>query len=996
MDFNEAERRFRTLDSRYRAAEISPEAYQAALYQLQVTDEMGRLWMMQASTGQWYVLEAGRWQAGSPPREHAVAGRAPLPPQLPVGASTGRPATPRWLVAGGVLLALAACAGVILAGVLLWPQLSAALPGLRDPSPVVAPAPDEAGEPQDAGDAQVVSPVMELVVREMLPVAADGSSVSDGTGVALQVPQGALLKDGQAQLAVYEPQGGLFDALQETYVFETGFYAATAQGSDDGVGRATLRLPAAGPDSRIVTAIDGQDLVMLDVKPEGGVLTLNPRLGASEGGGEEMVATLARGGTIRHAVVHPRQNARQEKGGPGQAALVMQGDPRNCAVDAAGLKSGSALINGCRKNEVGSVFVSYPAMEGIPKATIDRVVDAVESMMSTYGDLQFTAAKLSSSAPLHVKIFKGGGSPYYKPANGVIYIPMDVARTITAAGSSDLYHEMAHWVQDEAYVMTWAFLWDDKTWWLETAAENMVMLADPGYTAKNLTTYGTISLDDSRLDLQAAPYDWRGDSYVQAQLVKLNMCDDASVCPLSEATFKKAINEGIYPFEEDAARQKLSANLDDYARYLLGATPQRANPAILGDPAVRTGEGYGETVQVARSQRYGDFWHLRSGNEPQMTKDNSGVMEATVINAALDKDGVYPLRVVSGYGASGGAGLPAALRIAPGAPFYYRAGDGEVTFHDGKEELVLQPIHADMGLPSVRVVAMGRQGGERFRARVELIDLSGVWVLSGVPISNDITCSEEIADEGVRMGLDAESTAAFGVGIVALGSPFGDYAPDAAGTRLTWGTREGRAPEELAGASQVYEGSVLIKTDAVQLEVESTFDLIGEEQGRPVEPARARGTGGPSPLLVLGGLAPLAVVSRRARAKGQRGMLRLIVAMVVIGAATLLMAGCFGIDIYGTGTGKMAFKELAFVGGEDTATLTVGTEALVGGGVEPGTEPLWVLRGGEGTFQVDLTTVAVTHNEEGDELRSTRRCSGPVVYDMEAAIFKDVVLRLEE
>jgi hypothetical protein len=200
----------------------------------------------------------------------------------------------------------------------------------------------------------------------------------------------------------------------------------------------------------------------------------------------------------------------------------------------------------------------------------------------------------------------------------------------------------------------------------------------------------------------------------------------------------------------------------------------------------------------------------------------------------------------------------------------------------------------------------------------------------------------------------------------------------------------------LAGTSHVYKGTALIKTDAVQVEVESTFDLIGEEQGRHVEPARARGAGGLPPLLVLGGLAPLAVVSRRARAKGQRGMLRLIVAMVVIGAATLLMAGCFGIDIYGTGTGKVAFKELTFVGGEETATLTLGAEALFGGGVEPGTEPLWMLKGGEGTFQVDVTTVAVTHNEAGDELRSTRRCSGPVVYDMEAAIFKDVELRLEE
>lgn len=305
MDFREAERRFRTIDSRYRAGEMSAEEYQAQLYQLQVTDEMGRPWMMQESTGRWYVFEGGRWETGSPPRGDAVARRPPAQPAHSAQASAGSRARPRWLVVGGVALAVAACAGMIVAGALLWPQLRAAQPGPGAPGGVVAPEGEEADAPTTAamegssmgGDGEETLPPVEWTARETVPVAADGSPVSDGAGAALEVPADSLAEDRQAQLEVYEPEGALFDALEETYVFETGFYAATAAGPDDGVGRATLQLPAAGPDSRVLAVVDGQTLVMMDVEPEDGVLTLNPRLGASESGGGEVVDGLGMGGT---------------------------------------------------------------------------------------------------------------------------------------------------------------------------------------------------------------------------------------------------------------------------------------------------------------------------------------------------------------------------------------------------------------------------------------------------------------------------------------------------------------------------------------------------------------------------------------------------------------------------------------------------------------------------------------------------------------------------
>jgi hypothetical protein len=371
-------------------------------------------------------------------------------------------------------------------------------------------------------------------------------------------------------------------------------------------------------------------------------------------------------------------------------------------------------------------------------------------------------------------------------------------------------------------------------------------------------------------------------------------------------------------------------------------------------------------------------------------------MEVTVIDAMLDSDGVYPLRVESGLSEGRGAGVPAALRIAPGAPLYYRTGEDDVAFHDGTEELVIQPVHADMGFPAVRVVALGREGGEHFRARVEMVDLSGVWVFTGVPVSNGVTCSDSIVDDSISFGADPQTMGRLGMGLVGMGSLLGDYTLDASGNGMTWSPVRARWPEALAGFETMHEGAVLVGPDAVQVEARTTVDLLGEEQSRGAEPARASGPAGLPMVLALGGLVPLAFVSGWAATEGSKRTRRLVLAVVVIGGGSLLLAGCFGVDLYGTATADVAFKELEFVSGGGTASLTMDEEAM-DGGIAADTEPLWVLEGGEGTIQVDITYVMLTEDEEGNELRSTRRCTGPVVYDdVEGAIFEDVVLNLGE
>ena len=992
MDFREAEGRFQTLNTRYGAGEITAEQFRSMLESVRVVDQAGRIWMIQEVTGQWYVFDEGQWRAASPPRQAAT----PPPVRGPVGpervaaapaASARKRGVSRWLVPGLVALGVMACVGVVGGGILLAPrlglgeigELSSLIPGLGDGeggAGLLEPGATPEGG-QEAGEdvGEPLPPALDLPVKEKL-LADDGGRVADDAGAALEVPKGTVPEDGKAQMVVHDPPAELLEALGEAYVVETSFYAASAEGGDDGVGRATLSLPAAGPDSRILALIDGRYFAILAVEPEGGVLTLNPRLGPSESGGREMVGSLDPGGSLQYAVIHPKEGADAVRPAPGLLAPMLQGgDVRACgpAVDDAGaLKSGAAFVIGCRRNEAGSVFVSYPSYQGVSKDVADQVVDAVERMIGEYAGLGFTAAKISRSSPMHVEIFKGSGDPRYQVRSGVIAIPLDQAQSLGGQGGDALYHEMAHWVQDEEYTMTWAFYWDDKVWWLETAAENMVMLVNPGYLGTNLTTYGPISLDDNTLAFQASPYDWPTDSYVHAQLVKVNMCDDTSVCPISQATFVKAINEGTYPFDDSGARSKLTANLGDYARYLLGGRPERANTGIGLSGPVSSGDGYGEYVQVAKTTR-GDFTLNKNGYDPQMRTDTGGAMEAVVIDAALQKDGVYPVKIESGMPGGRLAGIPAALRISPGVPFWYQAGDEEIAYHDGGEELVLQPIHATMGLPSVRVVALGQEGGGRFQARVEMVDLSGAWLLGPQEkISSSVVCTGDGDDE------DADRDA-IGPILVALESVAGDYVADSTGNGLTWVEVPGRLSGEMGEKTLTYAGSALVGAENVQVQAKVSIPQAQEGSRAPL---RTVGM-----LLPLGAAAPLALVVGRRAARKQRRVWRVLASLGVLALGALPLTGCVGFDFYGDVTGNITLDKLEYVGGEDTLVLS--------GEEMPETEPLWKMSG-QGTYDVDLTFIVITEDDEGEEVEQVSTCTGTSVYKIEGMIAKDVVINFEE
>lgn len=824
-------------------------------------------------------------------------------------------------------------------------------------------------------------PELSFAVETMTPISAGGEVVTTEAGVAVQLAADVLGDDVTAELSQWQIDPTWRQALERVYIIDAPFVSLTVSDVNDSRGRAVLRLPAAGPDSRLVVFLDNTYLAVLDVLPKDGFLETAVRLGPAGSDAMEQVGSLTPGGSVQYTVLTPRTTA---------AAKSRLGKPagqngRSCGLDE--LSPGDAdhtynLHSRCRKSSDGSVQVNFLVTDvgsngaggsQFSDAEGEQLADAVATAMNRYGnELGFTAAKLTPNSPMQVIVENRSGDPRYRSLNGVIYLPLDAARQMIGGPGHDTLHEIAHWIQDEAYNMAWAYWSGGKTWWLETAAENMVMLYDPAYIPQNLITYGAITTSDNRLALQQAPYQWSGDFYVHAQLVKLNMCDDTAVCPLSQESFVSAINDGAYPFAGDNARSKMSANLDAYAKYLLGVAPGGGNPTMpVGEP-VTSGDRYGEYIQIAQTNK-SDFDISFNGVAPQMEKGTDELGDTVQIAAALQKDGVYPLTVSSSFNGRY-PGLPVKLTIQPGAPFWYRVGNDAPQYHDGGEELVLQPIHLTMGLPGVRLVALGKAGGEVFRATVSQIDLQGAWLVTpGEPVVDNITCVDSVEGEGLSTSLDANTLLLLPTLVGALG----DYRPDPAGNGLTWEVDGGRLPSDI-DASVVdtlqFEGAVLPGADKVQMQ--SAFEWPRTTGRAPSQP------GWSLPLLGLAIVVPGVWGWRRGRKRPYGGLISLALAL-------FLLTGCFGLglDIWGTVSSEATFTEIEYVGGEAIPVVGISNTT-------PEAAPLWRLRG-TADYTVDFQIAASAAAGEGDAAASTTHCTGMATYNVEALIYKDMIVEIE-
>jgi hypothetical protein len=982
MDFREAEQVYRDLENRLSAGQISLEAYRQALAGLRVVDASGATWQLQERTGRWFVYQNGQWVEPAPYRLQEAYARPPVaPPQStpysqPVGRPPaaypiqsapysqpyGRPPTAapsrhRFTSTCLIIVGILALCGILGGGGALLFGQTGQLPALVDSM-------FGAEGPQLSADAPATSQAR-VKTLESLPVTADGAIHRDAHGVGLSVPKTALPANGQANLAASEVTAPWRSGLEKDFSVDTPFYNVAAQGKNDSAGDVQLSFPAASPGSRLMAVIDSQYLVELAAVPKNGKLSINAHATPSDlSAAPKQANANGEPGSIYYTVITPKSTSSAMH----LAAMV---DParhnqyeRNCIPGVT--LFGSTSVNMCRQNEAGTIQVMFPAGKKDLQPQVDQMVDNMESVMKKYAGLGFTAAALSTSSPLLVVVSTRDTSPAYVVANGVLYIPVEDVARIASSGGDATYHEMGHWIEAKKYSMFAAYLSGEKTWWMEAATDNMVMLVDPAYVGANLNEYGKLTLNEKSV-FQLSPYQWPfKEFYVQAQLVKLNICDNGS-CPLTTASFAQAVSSGTYPLMDAAKKSQVGQNLPDYARYLLGKRPVNANSSIPLSGPVKTGEGYGEYVSISRTEKV-DVKYDFNGTAPQMRPESKDGKDTVVIEARLQADSVYPL-VVKGAEAKY-AGVPAELVIEPGPEFYYTLDDGEAQYSNGLKELTIRPIHPKMGYSKVRLVAYTTSSDQVFKAKVQPLDLEGAWVVfpNATKSTGGVTCtggdSSSSGDPAMLMPM-----------ISYIFSGLGDMKSDPTGRNLDWSMVPARLPKDFDSSKFSYEATALLSGEAIRYQAKADLP----------EPASNSQALPPAMPLAAGALVGLpACWFGRRRLKNARTLF--CIAVLVVLAVT--NSGCvgFGMAIYGNTTINATFTKVEYQGGTDTGVINLSkaSESGIQG------KPIWKLTG-TATYDVNTTIETEVTTADGKSDKQTQTCSGKMTLPVYAMIYKDVV-----
>ena len=796
-------------------------------------------------------------------------------------------------------------------------------------------------------------------------VTADGSPVTDANGVSIQIPAAALQTDsGKVMVTTSKLQGQLADAIASGYTINSPAYTVEAEGQQDSTGRATLSFPAPNPNTRLVEIIDDQYTVLVDNPPVNGRLTFATRMGPSNTEGLATSGSIHFNGSQRFIIVTPKQAA-----APGAALVSSRRDTfpgKKCGID---VNPNTYVFTYCIANEARTVDVLYRSDQNFTADQAYAVAKEAEKWMAKYATIGFTNADLSRYwFAMKIIIEDGSGDPSYSAKTGNIYLPMDYAKNISGATKA-LGHELGHWIQDEAYKMAWAGLKSviysaNNYWWLEVAAENMVMLADPTYIKGNLDEYGLITAPDNRLVFQMAINQWPADFYAQAQLVKVFMCDN-STCPLSEKTFAEAITNGTYPFRD--AETLIGANLEDYARYLIGAAPQKTNTAISLSGV--TSPSFGEVLQVTQKAGKSKFNLLGgAGRQPDINNETKDGFDQLVFDVALERDGVYPLSITS---EAKYAGLPAMLVIEAGIPLVYRLDDGEVKQHSGDRQLIIGPINGNLGYSKVRLAAYSSASGTmHFKARLQIVDLKGAWAVQAASdiIKNGVTC-----DNPPKTGVDNlyQLLPVYGNISMALG----DFAPSGSADKLTWTLVPGRVPADVKDPwTTVYE--VELTPDAVILK-----GLLDVPRGKSASSGPGEATAGMAGLAV--GVVGL-VGGRRLFGRRPRRLLAIGLPLALL---ALLLAGCVG--FYGSSQMEIKITRFEASNGDTDATWNIWTQAL------PDTKAIWTITQATGTYLI----LSTTETDVGDLLKpviSYNNCSGSLTYNLKGGIYPDITIIFED
>lgn len=583
----------------------------------------------------------------------------------------------------------------------------------------------------------------------IMPVPAGETIVINSDGAQLSIPETALEEDNNAILQTSDPDSDLEAMILENFQISTNLYQVSIDGENDGIGTATIYAPNNKGQSYLLEIIDGEYFGLTELEAENGKVTFNvPIVTTPKDEGDD---SLQFDGSYHFAIIQTSNLVDLDTQQNKQIAKPMPQAPQTNSLNCGSLSQTITEVDFCRQNSAGTINVLFNRVR-TPNMTndkADQIVSIIDRIINAYASKEFSAAKLDKSkGRIHIVIESGAGDPYYSPSNSTIYLPEDSASKIDEFLSWELAHELAHWVQDHSYNFTRAY-WGSKlgtspyrTWWLEVSAENMVFLFDPAYIEQNLTFYGMTTVSTKNTPFQYSPNQWNDQLYNHAQLVKVFMCENSAICPISESGFVQAINQGTFPYQDETVVSKVSENLNEYARYLLGKPPESANTQIPVMPAATNGTGYGEFIEASFKDGIGEL--KKTGYDPQMVTTGDKGSQVININAEIQPGGVYPLVIQSGINPDA-LKTPLEVTALPGAPFYYRIGEGDIQYSDGSKKMVLGIVHPVWGVKKIRIVAVATEPGVTFEAEIRNADLSGTWKMNtdDDTIIYNITCDKK-------------------------------------------------------------------------------------------------------------------------------------------------------------------------------------------------------------------------------------------------------------
>lgn len=91
MNFQEAEKAYKDLQSRHASGALNDAEFEAEVGKLRLQDAQGRWWQIGVQSGAWYVHDGQKWVKSQPPTTPAPAA---VPPPTPEGAPPAQPARP--------------------------------------------------------------------------------------------------------------------------------------------------------------------------------------------------------------------------------------------------------------------------------------------------------------------------------------------------------------------------------------------------------------------------------------------------------------------------------------------------------------------------------------------------------------------------------------------------------------------------------------------------------------------------------------------------------------------------------------------------------------------------------------------------------------------------------------------------------------------------------------------------------------------------------------